>query len=396
MNEENNQSNIIETEVTETEIKDPEVKQPKKKRFFNKQIVAMVLCTTILSSSLGFAGGYLAMSLNNKNGNQSKEVFYQSVVQTNADGSEVNGMSVSDVVANVKESIVEITTSTMMNNNPFIQNYVSSGAGSGVIVSDDGTIITNAHVVDGASSIKVRLADGSEYDATVLGSDAQTDVAVIKIEAKNLKPAIFGDSDQLIVGETAIAIGNPLGSLGGTVTTGIISALDREISIDGQSMRLLQTNAAINPGNSGGGLFNASGELVGIVNAKSSGTDIEGLGFAIPINVAKVVAEQLISNGEVSGRMKLGITYVEIDSLNAAMQNGVNTLGLLVKEVSENSNASRAGVLANDMIIAADGEQISTSAELKLKLQSHEFGDTMTLTVIRDRKYVDLSVILAE
>lgn len=395
MNEENNQTNIIEAEVKETEIKDPEVKKSKKK-FFNKQIVAMVLCTTLLSSSLGFAGGYLAVSMNNKNTNQSKEVLYQSVVQTKADGTPATYMSVSDVVANVKDSIVEITTSTVVNNNPFIQNYVSSGAGSGVIISEDGTIITNAHVVEGASSIKVRLSDGSEYDATLVGSDSQTDVAIIKIEATNLKPAIFGDSEDLIVGELAIAIGNPLGSLGGTVTTGIISALDREISIDGQSMRLLQTNAAINPGNSGGGLFNANGELVGIVNAKSSGTDIEGLGFAIPINVAKEVAEQLITNGEVTGRPKLGITYVEIDSLNTAMQNGVNTLGLLVKDVAVGSNAERGGMKVNDMIVGADGEQINTSAELKTKLQNHAIGDTMTITVLRDRQYVDLSIKLSE
>ena len=219
---------------------------------------------------------------------------------------------------------------------------------------------------------------------------------MLRINADNLQPAILGDSDTLNVGENVIAIGNPLGSLGGTVTEGILSAKDRDITIDGQSMTLLQTSAAINPGNSGGGLFNSRGELIGIVNAKSSGSDIEGLGFAIPINIAKSVVNDLIENGKVSGRITLGITYYEISSITQAMQHGVNVLGLLVSEVTPNSNAAAAGIQENDVIVEADGEQITTSDDLRNALSSHKVGDTMTFKVFRDDGYVDLSCTLAE
>ena len=390
MNEENKDIEIVETEVSESVVE-----EPKKARFLNKQMVALFLCTTLVSTGLGFAGGYVAYNLNDRGNGGRKEVLYQSVLQTKADGSDASGLSISDVFMNVKDSVVEITTSTVVNN-PFMQQYVSSGAGSGVVVSTDGTIITNHHVIDGANDIKVRLADGSEYTATLVGSDAQSDLAVIRIEAQNLKPAILGDSSKLIVGEEVMAIGNPLGKLGGSLTNGIVSALDREITIDGQTMTLLQTNADINPGNSGGGLFNRNGELIGIVNAKSSGTDIEGIGFAIPVNIAKDIAEQLINNGAVSGRITLGIRYVEINDSSTAAMHNVNTLGLLVKEVVENSNASRAGIKANDIITAVDGEQVNTATELKAKLNAHEINDSMSITVLRDRQYIDIEVRLAE
>ena len=277
-----------------------------------------------------------------------------------------------------------------------MQQYVTSGAGSGVVFSDAGLIVTNHHVIDGADEIKVRLTNGDEYDAELIASDAQSDLAVLRIDAENLTPVVLGDSDTLNVGESVIAIGNPLGSLGGTVTEGILSAKDREITIDGQSMTLLQTSAAINPGNSGGGLFNSKGELIGVVNAKSSGSDIEGLGFAIPINIAKSVVNDLVENGKVSGRITLGITYYEISSITQAMEHGVNVLGLLVSEVTPNSNAAAAGIQANDVIVEADGEQVTTSDDLRSALSSHKIGDTMTFTVVRDKEYVELSCTLAE
>ena len=382
-------------EILEAEVNETQVEQPEKKHFFrsNKKIIALCLAGCLLSSGLGFAGGYLAVSLTSSNNDSNKSVLYQSVIQTKADGSEATNMSIPDIAATVKESVVEIVTSTVKTST-FLQQYVASGAGSGVIISSDGTIITNNHVIEGATSITVRLSDGTEYDAEVIGSDSQTDVAVIKINASNLKPAVFGDSSNLVVGQSVVAVGNPLGELGGSVTEGIISALDRSITISGQTMTLLQTTAAINPGNSGGGLFNTNGELIGIVNAKSSGSDVEGIGFAIPVNIAKEVAEQLITNGKVEGRLTLGISYVEISNVQTAMSYGVNTLGLLVAEVSEGSNAERAGFMKGDLIIAADEEQISSSAELKAKLQSHVPGDTMTFKVIRDKHYIDLSVVL--
>lgn len=381
---------IIDVEINEKEVQGEKQEKPKKERKFLKTFGILVACGVIGLGS-GYAGAKLALYMGSAR--PSSEVLFQSVIQTNADGTQVSGMSLADVVANVKNSVVEITTSTVQTN-VFLQQYVTSGAGSGVVVSEDGLIITNHHVIDGATSIVVRLANGEEYDAQLIASDAQTDVAVLRINATNLQPAILGDSDNLVVGEDVIAVGNPLGSLGGTVTDGIISALDREITIDDQTMTLLQTSAAISPGNSGGGLFNTKGELIGVVNAKSSGSNVEGLGFAIPVNVVKEVAQDLIETGKVQGRLTLGITYLEISNLQAAQQYNVNVLGLYVQDVIENSNAQKAGLQPNDIIIAVDNEQVTTSAELKAALNSHKAGDTMTFTVVRDRQYVDLSVTL--
>lgn len=380
--------NIVETEVHETEIK--EEKKEKK----NKSKVIWILICALVGFVSGIGGTFLTLQLSGGISSNT-DVIYQSVVQTNEDGEAVDEMSTVDVVENVKDSIVEITTSKT-ETTVFLQQYVTSGAGSGVVFSDAGLIVTNHHVIDGADEIKVRLTNGDEYDAELIASDAQSDLAVLRIDAENLTPVVLGDSDTLNVGESVIAIGNPLGSLGGTVTEGILSAKDREITIDGQSMTLLQTSAAINPGNSGGGLFNSKGELIGVVNAKSSGSDIEGLGFAIPINIAKSVVNDLVENGKVSGRITLGITYYEISSITQAMEHGVNVLGLLVSEVTPNSNAAAAGIQVNDVIVEADGEQVTTSDDLRSALSSHKIGDTMTFTVVRDKEYVELSCTLAE
>lgn len=382
------EENIIETEVNETELH--EVKNEKKA----SKILWLLLCALVGFAS-GIGGTMLTMTLSKGSISKNSDVLYQSVIQTTAGGEEVSSMSTQDIVANVKDSVVEITTS-VTKTTVFLEQYVTSGAGSGVVFSKEGLIVTNHHVIEGADEIKVRLASGEEYIAELIASDAQTDLAVLRIDADNLQPAVLGDSDTLNVGESVLAIGNPLGSLGGTVTEGILSATDRDITIDGQSMTLLQTSAAINPGNSGGGLFNSRGELIGIVNAKSSGSDIEGLGFAIPINIAKSVVSDLVEKGKVSGRLTLGIKYYEISSITQAMQHGVNTLGLLVSEVTPNSNAAAAGIQANDIIIEADGQQITTSDDLKSALSSHKVGDTMTFTVVRDKEYVELSCTLAE
>lgn len=200
-------------------------------------------------------------------------------------------MSIPQVVELVADTVVEIITTNIVTDR-FYGQYVTSGAGSGVIIREDGYIVTNHHVIDNARSITVRLTDGSEFSAYEVGSDVANDIAVIKINATGLTPA-RGSNKQLMVGQDVIAIGNPLGTLGGTVTNGIISALDRKIKVDGYEMTLMQTNAAINPGNSGGGLFNMSGELIGIVNAKQSDTGIEGLGFAIPIGVVNESLEKI-------------------------------------------------------------------------------------------------------
>ena len=274
--------------------------------------------------------------------------------------------------------------------------------GTGVIFSEDGIVVTNDHVVDGASTITVRTKDGESYEATLLGTDSKTDIAVLRIEADGLTPAILGDSDALSVGEYAMAIGNPLGQLGGTVTDGIVSALSREVNVNGENMTLLQTNAAINPGNSGGGLFNEKGELIGIVNAKSSngasssGASIEGLGFAIPVNTVKNSVQELLDYGYVRGRPALGITLLNVQNAQDAFQYRVSRLGVYVQSVTEGGASEKAGVQVGDCIIALGDVAVSTHAEVKSQLNNYAVGDTVQLQVIRDGRTLTLDVTLEE
>lgn len=380
------ENNIYDAYVYENEIK-----HPKREKKTSK--IGLVLLCTILGFTSGLGGSIVGNKLLNVTGGSTNDIIYQSVVLSDEDGNEVDALSVKDIVVNVKNSVVEITTS-VTKTSLFMGQYVTSGAGSGVIFSEEGLIVTNHHVINEADEISVRLSNGETHKATLIASDIQTDLAVIRINAENLQPAVLGSSDEMYVGDAVYAIGNPLGSLGGTVTEGILSAKDREITIEGQSMTLLQTSAAINPGNSGGGLFNNKGELIGVVNAKSSGSDIEGLGFAIPIDIAKTVVNDLVETGKVSGRITLGIGYYEINSLTDAMKYGVNALGLLVSEVAPNSNASRAGIKVNDVIVEVDGKQVATTDDLRSALTKHKAGDTMKFVVLRDRDYVELSVVL--
>ena len=273
---------------------------------------------------------------------------------------------------------------------------ILTGAGSGVILTQNGRIITNNHVVEDADSITVRLRNGEEYEAELLGADSKSDIAVIKINADDLTPAVIGDSSLLRVGELAVAIGNPLGELGGTVTDGIISALDRQITIDGQNMTLLQTNAAINPGNSGGGLFNGRGELIGIVNAKSSGTDIEGLGFAIPINKAVEIYSDLADYGYVRGRADAGMSMLEISDTATAYMYRVSQLGVYVYEVENGSSAQNAGLKSGDYVLTAGGKEISTLADFNSVIDSHSIGDQIEISILRGRTVHDFTITLTE
>ena len=277
-----------------------------------------------------------------------------------------------------------------------MQQYVQTGAGSGVIISEDGYLITNNHVINGASTIQVRTSDGTTYDAVLVGTDSKTDVAVLKINASGLRPVTFGDLDNLNVGETAVAIGNPLGELGGTVTNGIISAKDRSITLDNQQMTLLQTNAAINPGNSGGGLFNSRGELIGMVVAKSSGSDVEGLGFAIPSNLVSKIAQELIANGYVTGRPALGVTVLSIENAQTAMQYGVSSLGVYITDVESGSAADKAGLQAGDRIISINNLVVESFADLSAALDNYAVGDTVEIMVSRGGSTVTVSLTLQE
>ena len=377
-----------------------EKKHKSGRRFSTAAIVLIVCATVLLSFGSGMAGALIVGNTSQSSGgtsavsgsSDSGAVIYKSPVTVDED-EDAEGLS--GLCALVSDSVVEISTEFQKSYGNF--QYVNGGAGSGVIISADGYIITNNHVITDestgklADSVKVRLTDSSEYDAKVVGHDSDSDIAVIKIEANNLSPAVLGSSDSLKVGEQVIAVGNPLGELGGTVTGGIISATNREISVDSNMMNLIQIDAAINPGNSGGGLFNMKGELIGIVNAKSTGSDVEGLGFAIPIDEAGRVAEELISNGYVSGKSYVGISLTDItDSFTAYYYFKNQSTGVYITQVQEGYND---GVLQyGDRIAAIDGTEISSSADVKEIVKEHKVGDEMTFTVSRNGKMTDVTV----
>lgn len=300
-------------------------------------------------------------------------------------------MSKHQAASLVKDSVVEITTEQVVKGNSFYQ-YVQSGAGSGVIIAAEGYVITNNHVISGASKIVVRLTNGNEYEAKLIGTDASSDIAVLKITPdEELTVATLGSSSKLSIAEEVIVIGNPLGELGGTVTNGIVSALAREITIDGENMTLIQTNAAVNPGNSGGGMFNLYGELVGIVNAKSSGSDVEGLGFAIPIDTAYDIVLQLMDYGYVRGRVDHGLELIDINDFFTAASYRVSSLGVYVYE-SKYTDEIKNG----DRIASINGKEVSTSAEVKEALSGCAVGDTVDVTVARGGKFVDVKLTLRE
>lgn len=310
--------------------------------------------------------------------------------------------TVKQIAAENQNSIVEIYTESVATDS-WMQQYITEGAGSGIIIKEDGYIVTNNHVIAGASKIKVRLSNDKEYAAALVGTDSQLDIAVIKIDAKGLDPVTYGNSDQLSVGDMAVAIGNPLGTLGGTVTAGIISAKQRTLTIEDQEMTLIQTDASINPGNSGGGLFNGSGQLCGMVVAKSSGSDVEGLGFAIPVNKVANAASQIMKNGYVSGYAYTGMAYKEASS---SQDGGMSdffgfgggqsqTLPVYIYEVNS-KEAKKAGFKSGDYVYKVDGKEIDSIATLKKVIQTHEPGDTITYVVVRDGRQLKIDLTLIE
>ena len=371
-----------------------------------KSVIALLIVVTIVFSGFaGFGGTYLANSLNGNSipGNGSSDgsrVFRERapsspyipeiLTPSDRDPLDSDALTIPEIVELVADSVVEVYTEYIVSGGRPGQ-YITEGAGSGVIVTTSGYIVTNNHVIEDAQRISVRLTDGSEYDATLIGRDSRNDIAVIKINASNLTIATIGDSDGLVVGELAVAIGNPLGELGGTVSEGIISALSRSIYIEGETMILLQTTAAINPGNSGGGLFNSYGELIGVVNAKSSGTDIEGLGFAIPINSVTSIIENLIEFGYIPGRIDFGATLIDILDSYTAMQYRVSVLGVYILSADPGSNL-RTG----DLIISIDGTTIDSSVDVMGVMDRHKVGDVVTFTVSRNGSTTTVSVTLKQ
>ena len=277
------------------------------------------------------------------------------------------------------------------------QTYEVPGSGSGVILTADGYIATCAHVVDGAKTVKVTLNDDTSYDATIIGTDTRNDIAIIKIEANNLTPAALGDSDMLTVGEDVIAIGNPLGELRGTATSGIISAVRRTVTVEGIEMHLVQTDAAISPGNSGGGLFNASGKLIGIVNAKVSDSDAEGLGFAIPVNNVLKEINDLLSYGYVTGRAYLGV-YTQNVTLRSDYGYffSSSTSCVQIADVVKDSAADKAGLKTGDLILAIGDATISSNSDLTDVIAQYNAGDTVTITIQRDGNRQEVTVTFGE
>ena len=384
-------------------------KPPRKKKKGTGRRIARSAVALVLAAAMGFAGGFVGA----KFGGSGKVVIQQAAPSSTASSSDSadsgiaaasstgTGLTTEQVADMVSPSVVVITTEQVVYSqwSWYGQNQVESGAGSGVIISSDGYILTCAHVVDGASTITVTIGD-KDYTATLVGEDTTSDIAVIKIDADGLTPAIVGDSDKLAVGDNVLAVGNPLGELGGTVTGGMISALNRSVTIQGSSsvntMSLIQMDASVSPGNSGGGLFNMNGELIGIVNAKSSSSDAEGLGFAIPINDAIKVAQELLENGYVTGRPYLGITYLAVEDAQTAAQLGVNAYGVYVVEVVKGGPAEKAGLQAGDRIVSVDGTEIASKDDLGTLMQKHAAGDTLSITIAREGQMQTVNVTLGE
>lgn len=377
--------------------KPPKAKKPKKQRKpISRGGIAIALAVTmVFSCGLGFGGGYFANKVNTSTSGSLNITKTSNSCTTTTASSTSKANSTSEIVKKTADSVVEISTESVVTGS-FAQQYVQQGAGSGVIISQDGYILTNNHVINGANSVKVRLRDGTEYDATIIGSDSDNDIALLKVNATGLSPATFGDSNSLAVGDYVVAIGNPLGELGGTVTDGIISALARKVTIEDTQMTLLQTNAQVNPGNSGGGLFNANGELVGIVNAKQSATEVEGIAFAIPINNVLDILSDLKEYGYVTGKVDLGIDFTDITSDETAFYYGVNQTGCYVLSVDSGSNAEKAGVTRGDLVTKVNDTDVSSSSDITTALEKAEVGDTVTFTVSRRGTSKTISFVLEE
>lgn len=361
----------------------------KKPKGWGKAAIAITLAIGLaFGSAFGFIADNIIDGLGNKNTvYASQENQYNYVIDK----------TVSPVVPIAKKvlpSIVAIRIKQSVQDF-FGFTYESEGNGSGIIIDSDGHIVTNNHVIDGSDNITVILHDGRELKAKVVGRDAQTDLAVIKVDEKNLPYAELGDSSKLEVGELAVAIGSPMGTdYAGSVTAGIISGLNRELFVGNRSMKLIQTDAAINPGNSGGALVNSEGKVIGINTLKLVRSQVEGMGFAIPINEAKPIIEQLIQNKKVS-RPYLGITGQTIDEQTAKQYDVPQ--GVLIRQVVPGSGAEKAGLVRGDIITKVDNERVTTIEQLQKIIQSHKVGDVLKVEAYGElNRYKTVEVKLTE
>ena len=373
---------------------DPQSPKPEKGSFWKKtgtKVTALVLCCALIGGLCGFGGASLARrggkATIQESGRTASAVSVKSV-----DGQTL--MTPAEVYASTVNSVVSINCSAV-STNIFGQKVQSASSGSGFVITQDGYIVTNQHVVSGASSVNVTLYNGDTYPATVVGGDSDYDVAVLKIEATGLQAVTLGKSADVNVGDTVMAIGNPLGELTFSMSQGIVSCCDRAINVDGTPFNMIQVTAAINPGNSGGPLFNEYGEVVGIVSAKYSSyasQSVEGLGFAIPINDVAAMIQDIMTNGYVSNKAYLGITPGTMNEQMAAQYRYDVTKGVFIYSVEEGSAADKAGLKMGDVIMKIDGTDVDSYQELVALKKKYSAGDESTFTIYRDGKQQEVSV----
>ena len=370
--------------VTDTPV------QPKKHHGGVGRVVALILSCAVISAACGFGGAILA-----QNGSRTGKTTVQQSNRTAANVSvkKVDGqtlMTPSEVYASTVNSVVSINCSAV-STNIFGQQTESASSGSGFIYTADGYIVTNQHVVANASSINVTLYNGDTYPATLVGSDSDYDVAVLKIDAKDLPAVTLGSSTDVNVGDTVMAIGNPLGELTFSMSQGIVSCVNRAINVDGTPFNMIQVDASINPGNSGGPLMNLYGEVVGIVSAKYSSyanTTVEGLGFAIPINDVQSIIKDIIENGSVGNKAYMAITAGTMTQQMAAQYKINATEGVFVYSVEDGGAGDKAGLKLGDVITKLNDTQITSMEDLSAAKKGFKAGDTVTLTVLRDGKEI--------
>ena len=363
----------------------PEYNKPKKKRTGLK-ITALALCCALLGGAVGGGAAWFAMK-NVKTTTQINTSARPSaeVVVNTVDGTKL--MTDAEVYAANVNSVVSINTTISGGTNIFGQVTESASSGSGFILTKDGFIVTNYHVVEDANTIKITLYNGDTYDATYIGGDEDYDIAVIKIEASDLQCVTLGNSEQLNVGDRVLAVGNPLGELTFSMSGGMVSSVNRTINVSGTPFNMIQTDASINPGNSGGPLFNQYGEVVGIVSAKYSSyasQSVEGLGFAIPINDVIAMIEDIMTNGFVTNKPYLGITGGSMNEQMAAQYRYNITKGVFVYSVEEGYAAAQAGLKLGDVITKIDDTDITSMEDLTNAKKKYSAGDTCTFTIYRE------------
>ncbi len=364
--------------------------QPKKHHGGVGRVVALILSCAVISAACGFGGAILAQN-SSRTGKTTVQQSNRTAATVNV--KKVDGqtlMSPAEVYASTVNSVVSINCSAV-STNIFGQQTESASSGSGFIYTADGYIVTNQHVVANASSINVTLYNGDTYPATLVGSDSDYDVAVLKIDAKDLPAVTLGSSTDVNVGDTVMAIGNPLGELTFSMSQGIVSCVNRAINVEGTPFNMIQVDASINPGNSGGPLMNLYGEVVGIVSAKYSSyanTTVEGLGFAIPINDVQSIIKDIIENGSVGNKAYMAITAGTMTQQMAAQYKINATEGVFVYSVEDGGAGDKAGLKLGDVITKLNDTQITSMEDLSAAKKGFKAGDTVTLTVLRDGKEI--------